>query len=429
MPGHKRNDKFGIVGSEIDVTEIDGMDNLHCPTGAILDIENRLSYIYNSKKTFLLVNGSTVGILASIFSLCNVGDKIIIARNCHKSVYNACMMLLLNVVYIEPDYDNTDGYYKRIDQNAVNDAISNHPDAKAVVITSPTYEGNISNVKSSIPLIVDCAHGAHLGLSYFPSYPKGDIVVSSLHKTLPALTQTAVLNVYNEELVPRVKQFLDMLQTSSPSYVLMNSVDICCDFILDSKRDFLLDNKSEFNCYYSMLADFRCVKLDNLRLKFTDDPSKIVVSTSCTNITGIELANMLRNDYKIEVEMASLSYVVLMTSVGDTIGAFDALKNALCKIDDNLSYDSSNVIKRPPVPSGVNTISISNDSSLVHLDLCVGKRSNEFVYAYPPDIPVLAPNELITQEVVDYIKKAIDNGVNIVSDSGLLPNKMLTKCN
>lgn len=314
MPGHKRNIRFGIESSDIDITEIDGMDNLHSATDSILNIENGLTKIYRSKKSFLLVNGSTVGIMSAIYALCNYGDTIIIARNCHKSVYNTCVLLGLNVVFIEPEYDTIDGYYTHIKQETVNNAIKDYPNAKALVITSPTYEGNISNIKSAIPLVIDAAHGAHLGLSYFPSYPNGDIVVSSLHKTLPALTQTAVLNVYNEEHITKVKRFLDMFETSSPSYVLMNSVDICVDYVIN--------NRADFDDYYARLMDFRCNEFNKLRIKFVDDPSKLVVSTANTNMTGVELADVLRKEYLLEVEMASKSYVILMTSVADDGIAF-----------------------------------------------------------------------------------------------------------
>ena len=140
MPGHKRNKKFGITGSEIDITEIDGFDNLHCPRGVIADIEKDLKKIYKSKKSLISVNGSSMGIMSAIFAVCNRNDKIIVARNCHKSVFNACMLLELKIIYIEPDYDSTNGYYMRLSQEAADRTVRENPDAKAMIITSPTYE-------------------------------------------------------------------------------------------------------------------------------------------------------------------------------------------------------------------------------------------------------------------------------------------------
>lgn len=420
MPGHKRNEKFGIIGANIDITEIDGADDLHNPSGVLLDVEDKLAQIYRAKKSFMLVNGSTVGILSAIHALCSRGDKIIIARNCHKSVFNACMLLELNVVYIDPQFDFCDGYYTRVEQSDINLAIKDNPDARAVVITSPTYEGNISNITSSIPLIIDAAHGAHLGMSFFPSYQRADIVVSSLHKTLPALTQTAVINVYNADLIGRVKRFVDVFETSSPSYVLMNSVADCVDYVLN--------NRGDFDDYYARLMDFRCDDLHCLTLKYNDDPSKVVISTSSANITGTELASRLRDEYNIEVEMASSTYVILMTSVADEQPAFDSLRDALQAIDDSLLADRIAPVRSVvPAISQASVIKYPDCTEDTLLDNCVGRVSAEFVFAYPPDIPILTPNAVITSELVEYIKNAISSGVNIVSDSGQLPNSLLTK--
>lgn len=419
MPGHKRNGKFNIVGSEIDITEIKGFDNLHAPTGIIADIENDLAKIYKAKKSFISVNGSSGGILAAIHSFCNYNDTIIIARNCHKSVYNACVLLNLNVVFIEPEYDRDNGYYTRIEQSVINNAINKNPDAKAVVITTPTYEGYISKIGSSIPLIIDAAHGAHFGISYFPEYPKADIVISSLHKTLPALTQTAVVNVYNEEYISRVKRFMDIFQTTSPSYVLMNSIGICTNYIKN--------NRMEFAKLYEKICDFRLIELENLKLKYNDDISKIIISTADCNISASKLANMLRNDFKIEPEMVSKNYVLLMITIGDEALAIERLKEALIYIDNQLSKSFDKSIIKPPITKEKVKIEISDYSIQCEIDNAVGKISNEFVYAYPPDIPIIVPNETITKESVEYIKQCLKSGVNIISDSSLLPNMILTK--
>lgn len=419
MPGHKRNEQFGITGAEIDITEIDGFDNLHDAKDVLLDIENKLSDVYKSKKSYMLVNGSTVGMLSAICAVCDEGDKVLVARNCHKSVYNACFLKSLKVVYIEPEFDNVHGFYKGILQKNLDDLLTENCDVKAVIITSPTYEGFVSNIKLDVPLIIDCAHGAHFGLADFPAYPKADIVVSSLHKTLPALTQTAVLNVYNEKFLQKVKFYLDIFETSSPSYVLMNSVGICVDFVLN--------HSDAFQSFYSELLQLRKISLDKLSLVLTDDLSKMIVSTAASDISGCDLAEMLRREFHIEVEMASKNYVILMTSVADTKEAFHNLKSALSAIDKKIHKSANSLICKPPVFKGVHEISVSNKS--VSCDLCdsSGRLSNEFVYAYPPDIPVLVPGEVITKEVVEYLLLMYHSGVNIVSDSAQFPNKLLTK--
>ncbi|MCR5207281.1 MAG: amino acid decarboxylase [Eubacterium sp.] len=418
MPGHKRNPEFGITGSEIDITEIEGFDNLHDAKGVLAELEERLKKQYKSKRSFLLVNGSTVGILAAIFSVCGEGDKIIIAKNCHKSVYNACMLRRLRVVYLEPEFDSVNMCYTGIMQDRLDALIMRHGDAKAVVITSPTYEGRISNIKTDIPLIIDAAHGAHLGLGGFPSYPEGSIVVSSLHKTLPALTQTAVLNVYDEKYAALTKRYLDIFQTSSPSYVLMNSVSLCCDICL---------NKKLFEDYYERLCDFRQLELSKLRLKYSDDISKLVISSENTDLSGEELAKLLREKYLIEPEMASVNYVVLLTSVADTDEAFELLKTALLEIDGYAAYQPETTKKKPPVQVGESIIEYPGLCEERLLSEAVGRRAGEFVFAYPPDIPIISPNEIITEEAVSYVRLLNEYGVNTVSDSGLLPNKILTK--
>lgn len=417
MPGHKRNPEFNITGSEIDITEIDGFDNLHNAKGVIAEVEERLKKHYKSKKSFMLVNGSTVGILAAVFAVCNEGDKIIIARNCHKSVYNACLLRHLKVVYLEPEFDSVNMCYTSVMQDRVDSLLLNHTDAKAIVITSPTYEGRISNIEADIPLIIDAAHGAHLGLDCFPAYPKGSIVISSLHKTLPALTQTAVMNIYSEEYTAKAKRYLDIFETSSPSYVLMSSVSKCCDII---------ENAELFRNYYKRLTDFRQIEFSSLHLKYSDDISKIVISTQNTVMSGKGLAEILRKSL-IEPEMVSENYVVLMTSVADTQEGFDRLTKALLEADEGLMQKDEPPRRKPPIPKGVQVIEYPESTQEHELKHAEGKVCAEFVYAYPPDIPLLCPNEIISAEIIDYIGAIIKAGVSVISDSGLLPDKILTK--
>ena len=417
MPGHKRNKDLGIIASEIDITEIDGFDNLHDARGVLLDIENRLSAHYKSEKSFMLVNGSTVGILSAIFAVCDEGSAVIIARNCHKSVFNACMLRKLRVIYIEPEFDEENGFYKRISQKAVDKIISEHPEAKAMVITSPTYEGYVSEISAPIPLIIDAAHGAHFGLGSFPNYPKGDIVVSSLHKTLPALTQTAVLNIYNKKFTSKAKLYLDIFETSSPSYVLMNSVDLCLDYI----------EKGGFDEYCALLERFYQTPLENLKLRRADDLSRIIVSCYKTNINGSELAEILRKKYGFEAEGASKNYVILISTAADNEKVLEGLKTALFEIDKTLSLKEEKSFIKPPCPEEQIIISIDDESEETGFEKSIGKTANEFVFAYPPDIPLIVPGEIISAEIADYISVLIENGVNVISDSALLPDKILTK--
>lgn len=419
MPGHKRNDKFGIIGSEIDITEIDGYDNLHSPAGSILEIENKLTNIYTAEKSFMLINGSTVGILSAILAVTKKNDTVIVARNCHQSVYNACLLNELNVFYIEPEYDEIHGFYKEITQTAVDAALLKHKNAAAVVITSPTYEGYISSISSPVPLIIDAAHGAHFGFSDFPEYPQADIVISSLHKTLPALTQTAVVNVYNKNYIAKIKKYLDILQTSSPSYVLMNSVSKCIQIIKDAP--YLFDR------LYKNLIDFYKIKLNHLELIKSDDISKIIISTAKTNINGIQLTEILRNNYHIECEMTSINYIILMSSIGDEQSAFERLKNALIEIDCSLKSSEIKKINKPPVPIKINNQHEITKTKKTALENSNGMTSGETIFAYPPDIPIIVKGEIISAEIIEYIHQCFQNGINIISESNLLPRFILTK--
>lgn len=420
MPGHKRNEKFNISGSEIDITETDGFDNLHCPRGVIAETEKQLSEIYKSKHSFMLINGTTVGILSAVFGVLNEGDTVLVAANCHKSVFNACLLRKLQIVLLYPDFDDKHGFYKSLSQSEVDKAFAENKDAKAIIITSPTYEGYVSKISSSLPIIVDCAHGAHFSLGDFPKYPSGDIVISSLHKTLPALTQCAVANVYNAEYINKVKYYLDIFETSSPSYVLMNSVSLCTEYIKRNEADFYEFCKTLDNFYES-------TSLKRLRLIISDDKSKVIVSTHNCDINGEKFAEILRHKYNYEPEMVSCEYVLLITTVADSNEVLKQLSNCLTEIDATLNNANKEPFAEPEKYREKIKINLSSNFRKSEVQNALGKICNEFVYAYPPDIPVLFPGKRIEESDIKQILRLYENGVNLISDSDLLPRYILTK--
>lgn len=421
MPGHKRNSKFGIIGSEIDITEINGYDDLHNPKGLIKETENKLSELYGSKESIMLVNGSTVGILSAVFTMTNDGDTVIVAANCHKSVYNACALRKLKVVIAQPDFDEINGIFTKISQKEINALLSTHQDAKLVIITSPTYEGYISNISVKIPLLIDAAHGAHLPFCDFGEYPKADIVISSLHKTLPALTQTAVANIYNDEFTSKMRRFLDIFETSSPSYVLMNSVSVCVEYIETHKNDFKIFEKSLRNFYNS-------TKLEKLSFIKADDLSKINISTANCDISGSELADILRLKYSFECESAQLCHVIIMATVGDDTEIFKKLSHALTEADQKVKIKESQPLPRPEISGKSYNFEIYNgNNDKTEFKKSCGKISAEFIYAYPPGIPVILPGDIISQDNIEMINKLINSGINVTSTSKLLPDLILTK--
>ena len=357
MPGHKRNTQMlgNDLPYDIDITEIKGFDNLHSPDGILLELNNKINKLYNAKQSYALVNGSTVGILAAISSVVSEGDTVLMARNCHKSVYNAVETAKAKAEYILPEYDEY-GIAKGITAKQIENKLNNN--IKLVVITSPTYEGVESEVglicesahKRGIPVLIDAAHGAHL----FDHYHNADIVIRSLHKTLPALTQCAAANIYSD--LVDCKKFeikLSMFETSSPSYVLLSSIDKCVEFVSDKI----------FDDYYSKLNDFYSIRLNNLKILKYDDICKIVVFTGLTNITGYELADKLR-DYNIEPEMASRDYIIAISTICDSKENLNELKTVLETIDKTLSkreYTPNTITQLPK--KAFNSFELSNNIS------------------------------------------------------------------
>lgn len=417
MPGHKRNKEYDIAGSSIDVTEIDGLDDLHNPTLDIKDIEDNYARLAGCAKSIISVNGSTCGILAAISAVCSCGDKILIARNCHKSVYNACYINKLRVEYIIPEFDSTLGIYTRISQEAVDKAISDNPDAKAIVITSPTYEGFISRVTSPLPIIIDSAHGAHFGLAeWLPEREVGDIVIQSLHKTLPSLTQTAVINIYNDKYIKPVKKYMDIYESSSPSYILLASIEKCYDYICTSN--------DRFDKYKCMLDSFyRAVdEIKGLHILKNDDITRIVISFD--GMSGTEIAEHLRNN-GIEPEGSALNYVILISTVCDTQDGFDTLISALrgLKRDDCFKP----FIAPAKIPEKACEAYEITDTEICPIDEAIGKVSGSMIYAYPPAMPIINTGEIIDENTLAYIKRSISAGVNIIDTDNLLPDYILTK--
>lgn len=445
MPGHKRTivNNEHTIPYEIDLTEINGFDNLHNAEGCIKEIEEKSAKMYSVRKAFLLVNGSTGGILSAIRTMTKYGDKVIVARNCHKSVYNAIELFGLNPVYIIPENIEKYGIYSHISPKKIEILLSENPDAKLVVLTSPTYEGIVSDIKAiseickkyNAKLFVDEAHGAHFPFSKrFPSEAVrsgADVAVVSLHKTLPALTQTGLLLTNNLILENQLKNNLSVFETSSPSYILMSSIENCLDYISN--------NKSVFDEYIRNLEKFysESKKLKNLKILYSDeyvkqnifnyDIGKIIISTADTTLSGTELAQILREKFKIETEMAYTNYVIAMTSVCDCKEGFNKLTNALFKIDksckpDNKYCDIFNIITEIPNRSFNSSNRFKYTSKKILLNSAKGRASLEYIWAYPPGIPLIVPGEIITEEAISTIEYLKSKKVEIYSSEKNLPD-------
>lgn len=528
MPGHKRQPIEAVQNVDNisksrenfwngvyahDFTEAKDLDDMHEPAMFIADSIAEMKKVYGTFATYMLVNGSTSGLMTAIHATCHRGDVILAARNCHKAVYNAICMLELEPEYIVSDYVNmrwrcgvnqngeqtiTDGMTdasgesnrgtrekmaassevnheteekaavngeddrevsERTDilgdispdkvERAINMLITDGRKPRAVIITSPTYEGVMSDIRTiaeiahryGIYLIVDEAQGAHLNFmeGHETAMQQGaDIVIESLHKTMPALTQTSLLHVMNPKLDERVRRYLQIFQTSSPSYIFMQS--------MEKAVAFGANNRDEFARYGRRLEAFagKCDGLRNIRLfrpdassvkndeicnackVFDHDEGRLVfvirpgtVDASGQKFTGAMLADMLADRYGLIVEMASVSYVICISSVVDSADSYDILFNAVAEIDGNLGYEPDKTDRqeldiisgrRSAMPPGT---AWDRPAESVPIEGAAGKVSGAFVYAYPPGIPVLAPGEVVDRQTVNGIKSMIDSGLNV----------------
>ena len=469
MPGHKRREiPDGIPGGfpdpyGIDITEIDGFDNLHHAEGILKDAMDEAAAIYGADRSWYLVNGSTCGILSAVFATTENGGKILTARNCHKAVYHAICLNRLEAEYLYPEEITEFGINggiraedvrKALEKDAMRcagnsgDVRGKNTKIQAVLITSPTYEGVVSDIRAiadaaheyGIPLIVDEAHGAHLEYAdQCHSFPKSaleygaDIVIQSLHKTLPCFTQTAILHVKGKFVdQDRVSRYLSMFQTSSPSYLFMAGMERCIRYMDGDGRNGMVRYEKRLEHFMERMEGLQVLEVLDREIcgKYRTvagwDPSKIVVSTMrAEDFHGEELAETLRRKYHLEMEMTAPEYVIAMTSLMDTEEGFERLGTALLEIDGALRHcveseqqkekGESKGKKRCETPEATESKvshpirrmliceAMDADTERTALQDTVGKVSAEFVYLYPPGIPIIAPGEVFTDVIVEKI--------------------------
>lgn len=429
MPGHKRQKEWldGLI--DTDITEITGTDNLHAPTGIIKDAQHRAARLFGTVATIFLSGGSTAGVLSSISALCGFESKIIVARNCHKSVYNACLLNHLEVSYVYPSTKHRLGVYGEVMPADIDKAMK-ESGAKVVVITSPTYEGIVSDIKTIAKtvhknggiLIVDSAHGAHLGFNdYFPKSARelgADIVIESAHKTLPCLTSAALLHICSHRVsFAAIRSALGVYETSSPSYPVICSIDRALTKINETDL---------FTPYVKRLEDFYCKAKGFKNLYLFEsaefDKGKIVISTENADINGFELKDILLERYKIETEMAMPNFALAMTSIADSDEGFERLISALSYIDKTLSISKTTSFLSAPTPKKVFEIYKNGETELSKVKDSAGKISAEFIFAYPPGSPIIAKGEQITKEILTYLDNLSSSGAQILSSNGNYPH-------
>lgn len=352
MPGHKR--RFLALGepSRIDITEIGGFDDLHHPEGILRELENEAASLFRVKKSFCLVNGSTVGILAGIFSAVSREERVLAAENCHKSVFHAIALRGLEAAYLKPSKTRF-GMEGLISPEELERGFLTHPGTKAVIVTSPTYEGIVSNIgvlaeithKHGAILIVDEAHGAHLSFSGgFPKSAAGlgaDLVATSLHKTLPSLTQTALLQLCSDRVSEmEIYRMLDFFETSSPSYVLLSSMAQCFRILREDGKELFEEYEENLRKWYQSTGDLeniRVLRREELTKEeaFDKDPGKLLIRSMIPGISGEALLIQLRDVYHLELERSRGNYCIAMTSICDEEAGFRRLTEALHEMDRN----------------------------------------------------------------------------------------------
>ena len=363
------------------------------------------------------------------------------ARNCHKAVYHALYLRELQPVYIYPHEDSRLGINGGISPSCVERYLEEHPEVEAVLITSPTYDGIVSNVEKiaeiahrhEVLLIVDEAHGAHFRFSeYFPVSAAdlgADIVIQSFHKTLPSMTQTAVLHVCSDRVdVEKVKQFMAIYQTSSPSYILMASIDACVDKMQKDGQQMFREFTFQLEKARQRLS--QCQKIQLVQpgmLDSTDvfdyDRSKLLFSTVGTSMNGHELHARLRDEFHIEMEMEAENYVLGIAAVGDTEEGFERLCSAIEKIDAETETETDAGQERTSYAKMKQVLSIAQAMDAQQrrfpLEESIGKISGEFAYLYPPGIPILVPGEQISGHLVRNVRRYMEQGLEVqgLSDS------------
>lgn len=447
VPGHKRGrgnpllqEFLGKKALQFDVNSSKTIDNAIHPTGVIREAEKLMADAFSSDEAFLIVNGTTSAVQSMIMAVCEEGEKIIMPRNVHKSAINALILSGAIPVYINPGVNNNLGISLGMSVDDVKTTIEENPDAKAIFIINPTYYGICSNIKEIVNLaheydmlvLVDEAHGTHFYFS--DNSPQGgmqlgsDMCALSLHKTGGSLTQSSVLLVNSKRINPHyVRSIINITQTTSSSYLLLTSLDLARKQ-LAAKGKQLVDNAIR-------LAEYACSEIDKIEGYYvfskklingdtvTDyDVTKLSINVSSIGMSGFEICNILRDEYRILIEYGDASNFMCIISLGDTKENIDKLVEALKDIKRKYAQDK---IERVKAEFIVPNVSVSPREAFYARKMPVlfteseGLVSGEFIMSYPPGIPIIAPGEIISSEAIEYVMYSKEKGSVITGTEDL----------
>jgi len=440
VPGHKHGkgnpelcEFLGKQCVEVDVNSMKPLDNLCHPISVIREAEMLAAEAFGAAHAFLMVSGTTGSVQSMILSACKRGDKIILPRNVHRSVINALVLCGAVPVYVNPEVDSRLGISLGMKREQVQKAIDENPDAVAVLVNNPTYYGICSDIraiaqmahKAGMLCLADEAHGTHLyfgeGLPVSAMAAGADMAAVSMHKSGGSLTQSSLLLVGEGVSEGRVRQIINLTQTTSGSYLLMSSLDI-------SRRNLALRGKEIFR-QVSEMADYARSEINesggyyafgkeliNGNSVYDFDTSKLSVHTLDVGLAGIEVYDILRDEYDIQIEFGDLGNILAYLSIGDRPQEVERLVSALSDINRRYHTDGSGLMTQEYIePQVVATPqeAFYSDKESLPIEQTEGRICSEFVMCYPPGIPILAPGERITKEILRYIDYAKAKGCNM----------------
>ena len=440
VPGHKRGrgnpELVKLLGEQcvsLDVNSMKPLDNLCHPVSVIYDAEQLAADAFGAAHAYFMVGGTTSAVQSMILTACKAGDKIILPRNVHKSVINALVLCGAEPVYVNPDVDNHIGIALGMETAAVEKAMNENPDAVAVFVNNPTYYGICSDLRSIVKLahdrgmlvLADEAHGTHLyfheALPVSGMEAGADMAAVSMHKSGGSLTQSSLLLLNSTVNTRYVEQIINLTQTTSASYLLLSSLDI-------SRRNLALRGHESFE-KVSAMAEYARKEINSIGgyyaygkdivnggSIFDFDVTKLSVYTRDMGLTGIEVYDLLRDEYDIQIEFGDIGNILAYISIGDRIQDIERLVGALEDIKRLYSRKSSmlhNAEYIAPIVAATPQKAFYSEKELIPIRETAGRICGEFVMCYPPGIPILAPGEQITEEIIDYILYAKEKGCSM----------------
>jgi arginine decarboxylase len=445
IPGHKKGagmdpeyrEYIGQNILNIDLINIAPLDDLHQPIGVILEAQQLAADAFGADATYFSVQGTSTVIMTMILSACSHGDKIIVPRNVHKSILSAIIFAGARPVFLSPVRDTNLGIDHGVTTRSVRRALERHPDAAAVLIINPTYYGVCTHLKEivdlvheyDIPVLVDEAHGALIHFSdelpLSAMQAGADMAATSIHKLGGSMTQSSILNIRNGLVNPhRVQTILSLLMTTSTSYPLLASLDTARRQLAIHGKDLAertLDLAKKARTAINEISGLYCFGEELLgeEATYDYDPTKLTIHVRHLGITGYDAENWLREYYNLEVELSDMYNILCLVTPGDDEESIGILLEALQVMSDAYHADSREilemVVKIPEIPHLALTPrdAFYGETELVSFRESAGRIIAEFIYVYPPGIPILLPGEVISQENIDYIVDHLEVGLPV----------------